>query len=347
MAFKVVRTFARPATEYEQEALRKIGAAMEIAPFALGRCTEEEVLSVSHDADAVITVLEPFTRSVIERLEKCRVIASIGVGYQNIDVGAATDCGVCVVNNPDYCLEEVSDHTLALLLSLARKVTTLDKTIRSGKTERTEVIQARGRIFRLRGQTLGLVGLGRIPRALVPKAKGFGFRIIAYDPYLPAELAREAGVELVDLDRLLKKSDFVSIHAALTTENKYLFGLKQFKKMKPTAFLINTARGAIIDTGALYTALSEGLIAGAGLDVTDPEPINPDHPLLKLENIIFTGHSAFFSEKSVAEQPKGPIKDIVRVLSGKWPRALINPPVKEKFMQRWGRSSPRRYPRPR
>jgi len=337
MAFKVVKTFARPATEYEQEALGKIGATMEVASFQIGRCTEEEVLSVSRDADAVITVFEPFTRGVIERLEKCRVIANIGVGYQNIDLEAATDCGVFVVNNPEYCLEEASDHTMALLLSLARKVTTLDKAIRAGKTERAEVAQTRGRIFRLRGQTLGLVGLGRIPRALVPKARGFGFRIIAYDPYLPAEVARETGVELVDFDRLLKESDFISIHAALTAENQGMFGLEQFKKMKPTAFLINTARGALIDTGALYTALSEGLIAGAGLDVTDPEPINPDHPLLKLENIIFTGHSAFFSETSVAEQPKGPIEDIVRVLSGKWPRALVNPPAKEKFIQRWGR----------
>lgn len=342
MTFKIVRTFKAPTTEYKQQTdhelqvMKKVGASMTVAPFMPGRCTEEEVLSVSRDADAIITVFEPFTRYVIERLEKCRIIVNIGVGYQNIDIEASTDCGVCVVNNPEYCLEEVSDHALALLLCLARKITTLDKAVRAGKTEYAEIAKVRGKVFRLRGQTLGLVGLGRIPRTLIPKARSFGFRIIAYDPYVSADEVRETGVELVDIDRLLEESDYISLHAALTPENKGMFGLEQFKKMKPTAFLINTARGALVDTSALHTALSEGLIAGAGLDVTDPEPINPDHPLLKLENVIFTGHSGYFSEVSVIEQRKGPIDEIARVLSGEWPQALINPQVKEQYAQRWG-----------
>ena len=336
MVFKIVRTFALPTTEYEQQVLSKIGATMAVASFRHGRCTEEEVFSVSCDADAVITVFEPFTRGVIERLGKCRVITNIGVGYQNIDVEAATEHGVCVANNPEYCLEEVSDHAMALLLSLARKVRILDTTVRAGKTEYTEVAEARGQVFRLRGQTVGLVGLGKIPRTLVPKARGFGFRIIAYDPYVPSEVAKEIEVELVDFDRLLEESDYISIHAALTSQNRGIFGLEQFRKMKPTAYLINTARGALVDSDALYTALSEGLIAGAGLDVTEPEPINPDNPLLKLENIIFTGHSGYFSETSVILQRKWPIDEIARVLSGKWPRALLNPQVKENFARRWG-----------
>jgi len=282
-------------------------------------------------------VFEPFTRRVIEGLEKCRLLTNIGVGYQNIDVSAATDCGICVANNAWYCLEEVSDQAMALLLTLARKLPVLDKAVRGGKTGYADLGRARGRVFRIRGQTLGLVGLGRIPRTLAPKAKGFGLRIIAYDPYIPPEIAKEAGVEMVDFDRLLQESDYISIHAALTPENDKMFGLEQFKKMKPTAFLINTARGALVDSDALYTALTEGLIAGAGLDVTEPEPINPDNPLLKLENAIFTGHSAYFSETSVVEQRKGPIDEIARVLSGEWPSALVNPQVKEKFTQRWGR----------
>ncbi len=335
MAFKVVRTFAMPVTDYEQEVMQKIGATMEVASFMHGRCTEEELLSVSRDADAVISVFEPFTRSVIERLEKCRLLTNLGVGYQNIDVAAATDCGVCVANNPEYCLEEVSDHAIALLLSLARKLPSLDKAVHAGKTG-ADIVQARGQVFRLRGQTLGLVGFGRIPRTLVPKARGFGFRIIAYDPYVPAEVVKEAGVELVDFNRLLVESDYISIHAALTPENTGMFGLEQFKKMKPTAFLISTSRGALVDSGALHTALSEGLIAGAALDVTDPEPINPDNPLLKLENVIFTGHSAYYSVTSVVEQRKWPIEEIARVLTGEWPRALVNPQVKEKFTHRWG-----------
>lgn len=335
MAFKVVRTFALPATDYEQEVLAGIGATMEVASFRPGRCSEDELLSVVRDADAAITVFEPFTRNVIEQLTACRLIINIGVGYQNIDVAAATDHGVCAANNPEYCLEEVSDHAMALLLSLARKIPVLDKAVRAGQTDYAEIARARGRVFRLRGQTLGLVGLGRIPRTLVPKARGFGFRVIAYDPYVPAPVPEEAGVDMVSLDRLLEESDYVSLHAALTPENEGMFGLDQFRKMKPTAYLINTARGALVDSDALQTALSEGLIAGAALDVTEPEPINRDNPLLKLENVILTGHSAYFSEASVAEQFKWPIADVARVLTGEWPRALLNPQVKEKFAQRW------------
>jgi len=336
VVFKVVRTFAMPTTDYEKEVLEGIGATMEVASFMPGRCTEDEVLSVVRDADAVISVFEPFTRNVIEQLANCRLITNFGVGYQNIDVAAATDCGVCVANNPEYCLEEVSDHALTLLLSLARKILPLNKAVRDGKTGYGEIAQARGQVFRLRGQTLGLVGFGRIPRTLVPKARGFGFRIIAHDPFVPAAVAKEVGVEMVGFDRLLEESDYISVHAALTPENEGMFGLQQFKKMKPTAFLINTARGALVDGNALYTALSEGLIAGAGLDVTEPEPINPDSPLLKLENVIFTGHSAYFSEASVVEQRKWPVEEIARVLTGEWPRALVNPQVREKYAQRWG-----------
>ena len=213
----------------------------------------------------------------------------------------------------------------------------LDMAIRAGKTGYVEVAQARGKVFRIRGQTLGLVGLGRIPRILVPKAKSFGLKIIAYDPYIPADVAMEAGVELVDFDRLLEESDYISVHAALTHENEGMFGLEQFKTMKPTAFLINTARGALVNSEALYTALTESLIAGAGMDVTEPEPINLDNPLLKLDNAIFTGHSAYFSETSTVEQRKAPVEEIARVLTGEWPQALVNPEVKEKFTQRWGR----------
>jgi len=225
---------------------------------------------------------------------------------------------------------------MALLLSLARKLPMVDKAIRAGKTGYVDVTQARGKVFRISGQTLGLVGLGRIPKTLVPKAKSFSLRIIAYDPFIPADVAKEVGVELVDFDRLLEESDYISVHAALTSENEGMFGLEQFQKMKPTAFLINTSRGALVNSEALYTALSEGLIAGAGLDVTEPEPINPDNPLLKLDNAIFTGHSAYYSETSTVEQRKAPVEEIARVLTGEWPQSLVNPEVKEKFTQRWG-----------
>ncbi len=336
MGFIIARAFPRPLTDFEREVMERIGVTMEVAPPRQRNLTEEELLSFARDADAVMTVFEPFTGNVIRQLTKCRLITSIGVGYQNIDVEAATDCGVCVGNNPEYCLEEVSDHAMALLLTLARKIIALDKAVRIGQTGYAELARARGSIPRMRGQTLGLVGFGRIPRTLVPKAQGFGLRVIVHDPYAPPELAAEAGVEMVDLDRLLEESDYVSLHAALTPSNQGMIGVAQLKKMKPTALLVNTARGALVDEEALHGALSEGVIAGAGLDVTEPEPIRPDSPLLALDNVILTGHSAFFSDTAVVEQWKWPITEVARVLTGEWPHALVNPQVKDKFTGRFG-----------
>lgn len=336
MPFKVVRTFGYSKIPYEEESFNRIGAEFVVAPFPPGRCAEEALIPFVQDADAVITVFEPFTRKVIEKLEKCRVIAAIGVGYQNIDVAAATKAGICATNNPEYCLEEVSDHTMALVLALARKIKLLDETVRSGKSDYAEVAQVRPPMYCLRGQTLGLVGFGRIPRVLVPKARGFGLRLITYDPYLPPSVAQEFGVEIVDFDTLLKQSDFVSIHAALTAENYHMFGREQFPKMKPTAYLINTARGGLVDEAALYTALREGNLAGAALDVNDPEPIKPDNPLLTLKNVIVTGHSSFYSETSAVELRRQPVDQVVQVLSGERPKALLNPEVAENFARRWG-----------
>ncbi len=336
MSFTIVRAFPRPPTDLEKEVMARIDATMVVAPTRQGNLTEEELLEIVRDADAIITVFEPFTRTVIEQLTKCRLITNIGVGYQNIDVEAATDNGVCVGNNPEYCLEEVSDHTMALILSLARRIVTLDKAVRAGQSGYQEIAGARGSMPRMRGQTLGLVGFGRIPRTMVPKAQGFGLRILVHDPYAPPELAKAAGVEMVDLDRLLVESDYVSLHAALTPSNRGMIGMAQLKKMKPAALLINTARGGLVDEEALHKALSEGVIAGAGLDVTDPEPISPDSPLKTLDNVILTGHSAFYSEVAVVEQWKGPIQEVSRVLTGEWPKALVNPQVKENYARRFG-----------
>ncbi|HJX70126.1 MAG TPA: C-terminal binding protein, partial [Dehalococcoidia bacterium] len=289
-----------PGIPPDEKVLTDIGAQ-----FAKIPChSEEELIATAQDADAIITIPmnQLFPRRVIERLNKCRIISSPGIGYEGIDLAAATERGICVTNVPDYCLEEVSDHAMALLLACARKLFRLDKAVKEGKWDSLEKPQIRNKIwppmFRIRGQTVGLIGFGRIPRALVPKAKGFGLRVIAHDPYAPPGIAEELGVELVDLDRLLRESDYVSVHAALTAETKHMLGLEQFKKMKPTAYLINAARGPLIDETALYTALSEGYIAGAGLDVMDPEPPSLDNPLFKLDNVIFTAHSAHYSELS-------------------------------------------------
>jgi D-3-phosphoglycerate dehydrogenase len=263
------------------------------------------------------------------------------MGYDNIDVAAATEAGICVSHAPATSTEEVSDHTMALLLACARRVTRLNKTVKTGEwrvfhgPEMEEIWHG---IAPIRGQTLGLIGFGQIARTLVAKAKGFGLRILAYDPYIAPEVMEKMGVKAAGLDQLLKESDFVSVHCALTSESRHMLGTEQFKLMKPTAYLINTARGALVDEEALYAALTQGGIAGAGLDVTKVEPINLENPLLKLDNVILTGHSAYYSDISVADARRKPIEDVSRIMAGKWPGGWVNPEVKAKFIARWGKT---------
>ena len=340
MSLKVVFTIFVPgAVPIYDELLTRLGAEVD-KTFCT---TEEELISACSEADAVIaagTKITPgyvFSPKVIENLNKCRIIALMSIGYDNVDVSAATEEGICVANAPDYCLEEVSDHAIALILTYARKFYQLLPAIRSGKwSTQAEYLSALKPLHRLSGQTLGLIGFGRIPRTIVPKAKSFGLRIIAYDPNLPNTIFKRFAVESVGLDQLLEESDFVSLHAILTPETKNMMGLQQFKRMKPSAYLINTARGELVDEKALYTALSEGLIAGAGLDVLETEPPSPDNPLLKLNNVIITGHFAYYSEESTEELFRRPWEEVARVLQGEWPHGLVNPQVKERFKAKWG-----------
>jgi D-3-phosphoglycerate dehydrogenase len=337
MDFKVVMTVEFPGIPPDEDIFRLQGAKFSKIPCR----SEEEIIAAAHDADAIITIatVQSFPRKVIEKLDRCRIISSIGIGYEGIEVGAATDHGIMVVNTPDYCLEEVSDHAMALILACARKLLPQDQAVRAGKWNSLERPDIRFKIWppmsRLKGQTLGLIGFGRIPRTLVPKAKGFGLKIMAYDPYVSTNIAKDLEVELVDLTYLLQHSDFISIHAALTPETKHMLGLEQFKQMKPTAYLINTARGGIIDEQALYQALSQGYIAGAGLDVLDPEPPPHDNPLFKLSNVIITAHAAHYSDQSVLELRRRPVEEIIRVLKGEWPLGLVNPEVKEAYLRKW------------
>ena len=340
MSIKVVVTFFVPgAIPIYDDLLTKLEAEVG-KTFCT---TEEELISACSEADAVIaagTRITPgyvFSPKVIENLNKCRIIALMSIGYDNVDVAAATEKGICVANAPDYCLEEVSDHTMALILGCSRKFYQILPDIRSGKwSTQAEYSSALKPLHRLSRQTLGLIGFGRIPRTIVPKAKAFGLRTIAYDPNLPNTIFKRFRVESVGLDQLLEESDFVSLHALLTPETKHMMGLQQFKKMKPNAYLINTARGELVDEEALYTALSDGLIAGAGLDVLEAEPPSPDNPLLKLDNVLITGHFAYYSEESTEELFRRPWEEVARVLQGEWPHGLVNPQVKERFKTKWG-----------
>ena len=340
MSFRVIDTLYVPGIipTYD-ELLTKLGAEVE-KTFCT---TEQELISACAEADAVIAVgirITPgyiFSSKVIGNLSKCRVIAFTSIGYDNVDVAAATEKGICVTNVPYYCLEEVSDHTMALVLACARKFYQLLPDIKAGKwSSQADYLNALKPLQRLCGQTLGLIGFGNIARALVPKARAFGFSIIAYAPHVPDILFRTFKVESVGLDQLLEQSDFVSMHTTLTPKTRHMMGLQQFKKMKPTAYLINTARGELVDEKALYIALSEGLIAGAGLDVLESEPPSPDNPLLKLNNVLITGHFAYYSEEANEELFRWPWEEVARVLQGEWPQGLVNPQVKERFSAKWG-----------
>jgi len=306
--------------------------------------TDQDILTLASDADCIMTIgnIRSISPEVVEKLDRCKLIQTISVGFDGIPVQLATECAICVANVPGYCREEVSDHVMSLILGWSRRIIESDRLIRAGRAysgdKRTlEFRQLASKMHRLRGVTLGLIGLGKVATTLVPKARGFGMRILTYDPYISGSLVEELAIEAVSLDQLLRESDFVSIHCSLTPETRHLIGLDQLKKMKPSAFLINTARGGIVDTEAIYVALTEGYIAGAGLDAIDPDPPSPNHPLLSLNNVILTGHTAFAGPEAEAEQWRRPLEEVARMKRGEWPLSLVNPQVKDRFVQKWGK----------
>jgi D-3-phosphoglycerate dehydrogenase len=308
---------------YEEQVLNR--ERIELVP---AQCrTEDELIAACRDADALINQYAPISRKVIESLEKCKVITRYGVGVNTVDLQAATEKGICVANVPDYCIDEVADHALALLLAWARKVVVANQAVKTGVWD-FKVTQP---ITRLRGKVLGLIGFGKIPQALAEKVKPLGLRVIAHDPYVPEALAREKGVKLVSLDELCREADLVSVHAPLTEATAGMVGKEQFDAMKRSAIVINTSRGPVIDESALIDALRTGRIAGAALDVVEQEPISPDNPLLAMEQVILTPHVAWYSEEAAAEMRAKAAMGVVDVLlHEEYPKYLVNVQVKEK-----------------
>jgi D-3-phosphoglycerate dehydrogenase len=275
----------------------------------------DDILAVAHDADAVIVCYAQITAAVVAGLTRCKVIGRTGLGVDNIDVPAATARGITVTYVPDYCLREVSDHAMALLLALARKVTLANKLVQSGRWELPPIVPLR----RLEGQVLGLIGFGNIPRAVVPKAKAFGLTVITHDPYVSKDLLASAGVEGVSFDALLGRSDFISVHAPLMPATRGLLNAAAFAKMKKGALVVNTARGPLIDEAALIAALDSGHLGGAALDVVTTEPLAKDSALIGRDNVILTPHTAFYSVEALIELQTKCATDVARVLSGKPP----------------------------
>jgi D-3-phosphoglycerate dehydrogenase len=299
-----------------REVLSKVGAEIHLAKEA----TPEAIMEVARNADGVLVTYAKVTAEIIRQMPRCRIISRFGIGVDNVDIPAATAAGIVVTKVPDYCLDEVSDHAMALLLAVVRKIPFANARTQTGRWEMPAVVP----IHRLRGRVLGLVGFGRIPQLVAPKAKSFGMRVVTYDPYIPAEVFKREGVESVSFDELVKISDYISIHAPLMPETHHLFSAEVFAKMKPTAYVVNTARGPIVDEAALAAALDKGQLAGAALDVMEKEPPTGS-PLLGRDNVIVTPHTSFYSEESLVELQTKAAEEVVRVLSGQAPRNPVNP----------------------
>jgi D-3-phosphoglycerate dehydrogenase / 2-oxoglutarate reductase len=272
----------------------------------------EDILSVARDADAILVTYAKLPGDLLRHLKNCKAIGRFGLGVDNIDLPAAKELRIAVNYVPDYCLREVSDHAMALLLALARKVAFSNKLVQSGRWEVPPIVPLR----RLEGQVLGLIGFGNIPRTLAPKAKAFGLHVLTHDPYVSQEVLAAAGVEGVSFDELLGRSDFISVHAPLLPATRGLMNASTFAKMKNRAFLINTARGPLVDEAALVAALDSGHLGGAALDVVATEPLAKDSPLLGRDNVILTPHTAFYSVEALEELQTKCATDVARVLSG-------------------------------
>jgi D-3-phosphoglycerate dehydrogenase len=315
MSRVLVTDIAWPSLEIEREILGELGAELVLAETG----DEGELVELAATGiDAILTNWRRVPPAALDAAPGCLVVARYGVGVDNIPVEHATALGIVVANVPDFCVDEVSDHALALLLACSRRIVTF---ARGG----WDLEPARG-MRRLRGQTLGLVGFGTIARRLVPKVDGLGLRILAHARSITDEPL--PGVEGTrDLGRLLRESDIVSLHAPATPETHGLIGETQLREMKETAYLVNTSRGALVDEQALARALREHWIAGAALDVLAQEPPPPGHPLVGLENCIITPHAAFYSDDAVAELEAKAAGNVATVLRGGVPATIVNPEV--------------------
>jgi len=305
------------AYDEERAVLAEIGAELVVSDFK----TEDDAIAGLARADGALVNLFPMPARVISSLPRCRVLSRYGVGYDNVDVAAATAKGIWVARVPDYSIEDVSDQALALLLACVRGVAYKDRHVRAGRWNLHKEVPT----HRIAGRTLGLVGYGAIARCLHRKSTGFGLaRVLVFDPYVDASAVRKAGAEPVDLVTLLRESDYVSVHVPLASETRGMIGAQQLALMKRTAILVNTSRGPVVDEKAVAAALAERRIAAAGLDVFETEPLTADSPLAKLENVVLSDHAGWYSEESVPELKTKAARNVAAVLAGGKPAYPVN-----------------------
>ena len=315
----LITDYVWPNIDIESEVLRAAGVEPVVAPNG----EEDTLAALAADADIIMFCFAQVTAKVLDAATKCKVASRYGIGVDNIDIPRATELGIVVTNVPDYCIDEVTDHALGMIIALNRRFIPHDRAVKSGGWSDVVLDQP---MHRTRGATLGILGYGRIGRALANKAQGFGMAIIAYDPMLEPGQNID-GTDILTFDEVLSQSDFISVHTPLTPETEGMIGDKELATMKQGSIIVNCARGGIIQEQALADALAIGHIAGAGLDVLEPAPPPNDHPLLSAENVIITPHTAFSSQASTAELERRTAEEAVRVLNGNMPENLINPDV--------------------
>ena len=308
----------------EAEVIQKAGIEL----VDIDAASEDEIIAKAKDAAVVFTVRAAFTRRVFENLPELQAVVRCGIGYDNIDVDAATDNNVLVVNIPDFCFEEVSNHAIVLLMACAKKLVRMDHLLKTdGWGASRRIMEPMSSIW---GQTLGIVGCGNIGRMTARKAQCFGLKVIGSDPYVDRNLTKESGITLKSLPEVMGESDYVSLHPCLNQETFHLIGEKELQMMKSSAYLINTARGSVVDEPALIRALQHKKIAGAALDVFEKDPIDPDNPLLKIDNAIVTPHSASYCDASFKRLRISVGQEAVRIALGRWPKNVVNKDVKPK-----------------
>lgn len=324
---------------YEMEALGPIGA--EIVEIPAG--SDEEFAAAARGADALYAKGRRITRTIVDGMPACRVISLGTVGVDSVDVAAATARGIPVTNVPDTFIEEVADHTMTLILATFRRLVGQDRLVREGRWREGRPVLYQ--IPRLMGQTLGFISFGHVARAVATRARAFGVRMLAYDPYIEELVMPPYGVEPVSLGELLERSDIVSMHAPATPEAHHMLGEEHFRAMKRTAIFVNTGRGPTVDEPALVKALQEGWIAAAGLDVLEQEPPDAANPLLRMDSVILTAHVASASARFDPARLRRVGQELALVLGGRWPRACVNPSVLEKSpLLRWQPYSMERGP---
>lgn len=303
-----------PDLKLEREMLKEVDAELVIVK------NRKEIKKECLEADAVINTYEQITEDIIEGMQKCKIIIRNGIGVNTIDMDACNNKRIIVANVPDYCVDEVATHVIGLIFCLNRKIALINKYVKNGDWDVKNAIP----IYPLNNRVLGMVGFGKIARLVNDRIKAFGMKVICYDPYVSDESVAKKGAKKVDFEELVKTSDYISIHAPLTSETLNMFNLDVFKKMKNSAYILNTARGPIINEGHLVKALEQGMIEGAGLDVLTNDEIHKDNPLISMDNVVITSHIAWYSEESIVRRRIQTIESVVNVLKGGEPASFLN-----------------------